>query len=302
MKSINNIEISSYSDLIRSTHKSLSILNSAGIIIPPDSWIFEALSHAKLSEYNLRKGTLEQFTSEGAIRWKTTVAFGNISEFNFIVSQLEKLLKSNNKVVKKKIKDIIKMPLMVKDEDSSIGTNRGRNTLFELRLATRLMKSGFGANLTFDHPDILVPTIGHEYAIECKRIFSINSFEKLTLEAISQLIDYSLTGNSNRLGIVAISITRGFHKGDMKLNAESHEELEKLVDREIGKLVKTYSDFIQKSFPKNIPAIIIDYSDFAEGERPYWIHWLWVVGTGNGLGEDLIHNVTEDLSNFLSEN
>lgn len=299
MNFTNNIKVSSYLDLIKETHKSIGALESLGIAIPQDSWILEALSHAEQAETNNQNGTLEQFTSEGVVRWKTTVAFGNLSEFNFIVSQLKNLLKSQSKLVKKKLHDVVRMPLMVFDEDAKTGTNGGRNTLFELRMAARLTNSGFNPTLSFDHPDILVPTAGYEYAIECKRIFSINSFEKLTREAISQLIKYSLINHPNRLGIVAVSITRGFHEGDMKLSAESHEELGKLADREIGKFVKTYSSFIQASFPKNIPAIIIDYSDFAESERPYWIHWLWIVGTGKGSKEDLIHIVTIDLNSLL---
>jgi hypothetical protein len=292
--------VRNYSEIINETLSSIEKIKSNGIVIPDDSWLHKALNHAKLVELHSSKGTLQQITSQNSVRWKTTVIFGNLSEFNFIFTQFNTLLELNGKIFIKKLREVLKMPLTVLGEDAASGSNQGRNTLFELRLSARLAQAKFKPQLTSDHPDILVSAGMNEYAIECKRVFSKYRFEKLTLDAIDQLKNYTLSKFPHRIGLVAVSITRHFHQGDMKINAKNPEQLGRFADKEIETFIKSKSDFIRRSFPDRIPGIFLDYSDFAECDRPYWLHWLFFVGTGDGNENDPIKTTMADLHNLLN--
>ena len=284
--------------MIEEALNNLEILKTIGITIKANSWIHEAINHAKLTNEHLENGTLEEFTSNNATRWKTTVVFGNLSEFSLIMSQVNELLNLISKIFIKKLKEIMNMPLKVSEENAKAGTNQGRNTLFELRLSARLSTAGYYPILSFDHPDISLNIGNNRYAIECKRVFLEETFLALTKEAIKQLNDYSLKNDSDRIGIVAVSITRAFHAGDMKLYAENMNGLGELAEIAMEKFIKKYSDFFNKEFPENIPAIILDFSDFAEAEKPYWLHWLYIVTIGANPDKDKLKTVVNDLKNL----
>lgn len=288
----------SYKDIIDNTNKSIAKLLSLNIKISDDSWIYEALNHAEMAEKERATGNLFEFTSNPEIRWKTTIAFGSLSELNLIVNRIDGLLSNSEKVVIKKLKDVVKMPFSMLDESADSGTNLGRNSLFELRLATRFLAAGYSLSLCSDHPDILVPTNGYEYPVECKRMFSPKSFENLVFEAISQLEKYSL-GGKNSLGMVALSFTRYFHKGDKKIYAETSDKIGELADKETEKFVKDKLPFIFRKFPANIPCLILDFSDFAESDKPYWVHWLYLIETSNDPKTSNYKYIQRDLQKML---
>jgi|GEM_PF-6586342 len=293
---------SKYRTVIDNTQRSLEKIENSNMSIPKDSWIYDALKHAQIVEQHSRNNSLENFTSNNEIKWKTTIVFGNLSEFNLIMAQSDKLQKTSKAVFEKKLKEIVKMPLRVIDENAKTGTNQGRNTLFELRLAARFAQSGYKPILSHDHPDILINTEGKEYVIECKRVYSERSFTRLVCEAIDQLTNNSLQSDPNRLGVVAISISRAFHKGDKKLSSTQANLLSEFVDKEVEKFIKKHSDYINRVFPKNIPLLVLDFSDFAEIDKPYWVNFLYLVGTAKNLQQSLIQSVFKDLENFRSFN
>ena len=292
------LKTSSYSEIIEEAKINLKKLSSLHIKVPEDSWFYEALSHAEDTEEQRVLGNLEKYTSDPSIAWKTTIAFGNLSEANLIIRKIDTLLETSEQVVRRKLNDVVRMPLRMLDESSDAGTNLGRNTLFELRLATRLASAGYSPILYAKHPDILIPTDGFDYPIECKRVFSSKSFENLSYEAIRQLEERSLN-DRNRLGIVAVSITRHFHKGDKKLYAESSEKIGEFADKETERFVKEKLPSVFRKFPINIPCLILDFSDLAESDRPYWAHWLYLIETTNNNDSSKYVYIQRDLNKLL---
>lgn len=268
------------------------------ITLKESSWIHEALSFAETAKKHDNAGTYVEYTRDGATRWNVSTAFVTIAEFNFVMSSINILLQQDKNLIKKKIRNIVGMPFKVLDEDADTSTNRGRNDLFELRLALRFCHAGYETILSEDHPDLLVKTARREYAIECKRLFSSKSFEKRTKEAIYQLENYSLNKGSRRYGLVAISITRAFHRGDMKLYAETPKMLGELADNEITKFADSNMDFIHEIFPRRIPGILLDFSDIAESSKPYWLHWLQFIETASRRELSYFNMVQKDFSNM----
>ena len=294
--------ISNYEDTLLETENSIKKLASLNIKIPSTSWINNAYKHGLLVQKKLEAGKLEEFTVNNEMRWMTTVVFGTLAEFNFIVSNIDKLLINSHQTVIKKLNEILKMPLMVIDEDANTGSNLGRNTLFELRLASRFVEAGYCPILYKDHPDLLVPTLNMNYSIECKRLFSSESFENLIKKAIKQLIRFSLRDYPENLGLVAVSISRYYHRGDKKISMESSESLGGFVDNTVYEFIQKNKYFIDTAFPLNIPAIIIEFSDFGEAERPYWINWMYLVGTQNKPELSKFNIIEKDLEKLLNRN
>lgn len=288
----------SYIEIIDTTYKSLKKLSTLKIEIPKTSWVYDSLNHALLVEKEREAGNLFKFTSNREMAWKTTVSFGNLSEFNLIVDRIDTLLGTSEEVVLRKLNDVVRMPFRMFDENSDKGTNLGRNSLFELRLATRFSLAGYMPKLCSEHPDILIPTAGYDYPIECKRMFSPNSFENLVFNGISQLEKYSICSKYPQ-GIVAVSITRYFHQGDKKIYAESSNKIGELADRETEKFVKAKLPYIFRKFPDNIPCLILDFSDFAESDKPYWVHWLYFIETTANPETSNYKYILRDLQKML---
>ena len=284
-----------YKEIIQEARTNINKLHALNIEVPTGSWFFDALVQAELAEQQRLFGNLEDYTSNPLNRLKTTTAYGNLSEINFIISEIDRLVETSGHVVKKKINDVLRMPLRMLDESSDTGTNMGRNILFELRLAARFVRAGYSPVLNVAHPDIFIPTSGFNYAIECKRVFSAKKFEDLTSRAIDQLEKNSL-GENNWLGIVAISITRHFHGGDKKLYGESSDRISEFADKETDRFIKEKLPFIHRKFPTNIPCLILDFSDLAESDIPYWIHFLSIVETSNDSAASKYQFVLKDLA------
>ena len=100
-------------------------------------------------------------------------------------------------------------PLEERPKNSS-----ARNTMFELSLAADWKNSGIDVEL--GEPDIRIRFAPAAYQVECKRPFSENSVRSNIVDAASQLGDILDTpGNENDYGIVAISLSRVFRKGNL---------------------------------------------------------------------------------------
>lgn len=89
-----------------------------------------------------------------------------------------------------------------------------RNTMFELSLAADWKNAG--SEVEVGEPDIKFRTPGALFHTECKRPFSENSVRKNIEEAASQLgKELNKSGNELDYGIVAVSLSRVFTKGNL---------------------------------------------------------------------------------------
>jgi hypothetical protein len=86
--------------------------------------------------------------------------------------------------------------------------------MFELSLAADWKNAG--SEVEIGEPDIKLRTPAAGFQTECKRPFSENSVRKNIADAASQLGgELDKPGNENNYGIVAISLTRVFTKGNL---------------------------------------------------------------------------------------
>jgi hypothetical protein len=100
-------------------------------------------------------------------------------------------------------------PLEERSKNSS-----ARNTMFELSLAADWKNSGVDVEL--GEPDIRIRFARASYQVECKRPFSENSVRSNIVDGASHLGDIlDTSGNENDYGIVAISLSRVFRKGNL---------------------------------------------------------------------------------------
>jgi hypothetical protein len=131
---------------------------------------------------------------------------------------------------------------------------------------------GYKTTLFDDNPDIIVETYGYKYAIECKRIYKEESFISNIKEAKKQLVNNSI-GKKSRRGLIAISVTRAFNSGGTKkLVTETAQEASESVDSVLEAIYKENVGAISELLPYTIPGLLLEYSDIAEINVPYWIH------------------------------
>jgi hypothetical protein len=263
---------SSYEDLIN-FYKLVwpEIVHNFSLKIPVQCWIKEALEIVeKVNSLLKDKKNLENYLKDNEFKWKVTSSIITLTEFHFVVSNLDVFKQENTYELYRKLSDVVKMPLLVREEDATTSTNQGRNSLFELRLYIRFALAGFDVVLQ-EHPDILVKVNEREYAVECKRVFTEETFIKNCERARDQIKKYSLT-KRQRLGIIAISVTRAFHSGDLKLVTSTVKKASDTVSYYMDLLYKNNAKALSDLLDYKFPALLLDYSDICEVDTPIWIH------------------------------
>ena len=123
----------------------------------------------------------------------------------WILSEINHIMKSvdgfDKEILTTKLKKIIKGPLILKDETPT--SNEARNTMFELVLASDLLRNGYQTYLGEPNPDIKVVLPKKTYLFECKRVFSEKKVERKIGEAKKQL-EKQLATDKNSYGVIAI--------------------------------------------------------------------------------------------------
>lgn len=150
------------------------------------------------------------------------------TEFQDIYPVIRNYSSEHPELVKQKVKDALKGSSYPNSESTS--SNIGRNTIFELNLATRLMAKNIPVRLN-KNPDILCSINGRDIFIQCKRPFWEKNIPLNISRAKFQLTrDLNQAETSSR-GIIAISISRLLNKGDMLfVGRDEAHMLERLTD------------------------------------------------------------------------
>lgn len=109
-----------------------------------------------------------------------------------------------------------------------------RNTQFELVMYGELKKSGVNATLENPNPDILIKSRNHNFAIECKRIFSDSDYkvQDAVGDARDQLTCF-FERDKKGVGIIAIDISRALTKGTLMLESATSQTAKEFISKEM---------------------------------------------------------------------
>lgn len=271
-----------YEDLLVLIKRQTEDLPKHSIIkVPIDSWVNDAIEIVNdLIRARERGITENEYFSKNKLLYEKSVSsLYQLYDLSKIFSVITSIEKGQLPIISKKINIVCKAPLLMMDENPN--TNEGRNTLFELRLFSRLISKGFKPQLSLNHPDILLQINKRQYVFECKRPFKIDTLVTNINDAISQLKQHSLVSN-NCYGIVAVSITRCFHPGDKRFEETSEQIAKAKLQQEMKNIVDSYRPQIFHNFSIRIPALFVEFSDRAVINKPYSIELIDIVETAQG--------------------
>lgn len=157
-------------------------------------------------------------------------------------------------VIREKLKWISTGPADSLDEDAASG-NRARNTVFELSLASRLWQAGLKPDVG-DNPDVICEVDGKRLVFECKRPFSGLQVGKRIREAADQIrtiLDQQVPGTR---GIIAISLSKVFSPGNLRLYARNESEMKRELSRQTRNLAERYERTWSRYAQSNIIGIL----------------------------------------------
>lgn len=288
-----------YGHLFVSVKKQLKNLKTKySFDISPNSWVNEALEYTEelINAISSNIGEEEYFSREELLYDKTVTSLHELIELNNILLLIDSLDDENKKILVKKLKIFLNSaPLLLKDEDTNL--NEGRNLIFEVRLFRRLKDKGYKPVLSLTHPDIQLIENGHEYAIECKRVFKIETLVPNIKDAINQLMKFSLDSNT-RYGIVAVSITRCLPTIDKRFEAKFESAAKARLHLEMENLFNSYKNQFISLFCIRIPALIFEFNDRAVIGKPYSISLMDVYETANG-NFSIFNTVRKDFAKLI---
>lgn len=287
-KLLNNL--SELKEYLEKTHK---------IKIPEDSWYWVAISILKELIEVIKENKKFENTNDDPEFWnRVFTSLSLLLEMSGILEVVTSLKDENLKIFLSKIQLTFKGPLLMVDKDSD--NNLGRNTMFELKLFSRLYKNNLPARLHNDHPDISFQVDVREYVIECKRIYKPETLVKNAHRALKQLTDYSLrepkpVGIYARYGIVAVSLSRYIHTGDKLFDANSQDKARERINFEMKRIFDEHKEELLRPFPVNVPALLLEYSDRVSIDMPYTYNFIDVHETANGRHSNFKY-IVDDLA------
>jgi len=292
----------SYKILLKNlTDKEKVLGEKHNFIIHTDSWYWEAAPILKELISVIKKGERLQSDKDDNYWNRIFTSLGLLLELSGVLDVLDLIEPENLKIFLLKLKLIFKSPLLMNEEDTD--TNLGRNTLFELGLFSRFMMSGYDAKLHYEHPDISVRIDAREYDIECKRLYKPETLIKNTKAALDQLLEYSIyqpkpEGLHGRYGIVAVSLSRYFHPGDMLFDATTEEKAKERINYEMKKVFDDNEEELRRLFPVKVPALILHYSDRGSIDKPYIYNFIDLHETARAGSYSHFKQLMEDFKNF----
>jgi hypothetical protein len=115
-----------------------------------------------------------------------------------------------------------------------------RNSMFELSIAAGWKNSGLDVEV--GEPDIRIRLGSAVFQVECKRPFSENSVRSNIFDAASQLRDaLEAPGSEDDYGIVAISLSRVFTKGNLMCSAPEGKGRQ-IIDETLAEMLRVHKN------------------------------------------------------------
>jgi len=144
--------------------------------------------------------------------------------------------------LKEKLRYALEGPVNPNNETST--SNIGRNTMFELNLASRLVQGGVPVYLQ-TNPDLTCEVDGRKIYIQCKRPFSESGIPRNISDACRQLVrDLNSSNDRGARGVIAISVSRIQNPGDKLFVADKEHNLKKLI----GDCIQSVGERYRKSW------------------------------------------------------
>ena len=170
----------------------------------------------------------------------------------------------------------------------------GRNTMFEISIAGRLARAGLRPTLG-EEPDIHAEFNDRKIFIQCKRVFSEGAISKQLVKAAKQLKrDLANSCSPRDCGIIAISVSRAFNKGDKLLVARDEQALREKLQAEIDGIIRAgIKDYRDVKEPK-IAGVLYHLSTpaFLEGVSMFMgAHSVTVVAIEGKSDKALLENL-----------
>ena len=277
----------SYEKLLKNlTEQEAYLEKTHRIKISEDSWYWEAITILKELIEVIKENKQFENTNDDPEFWnRVFTSLSLLLEMSGILEVVALLKDENLKIFLSKLQLTFKGPLLMNYENSD--NNFGRNTMFELKLFSRLFKNNLPVKLHYDHPDVSFQVDVREYMIECKRIYKPETLVKNTHRALKQITDYSLKmpkpeGVYARYGIVAVSLSRYIHSGDKLFDAKSQEKAKERINYEMKRIFDEHKEELLRPFPVSVPALLLEYSDRGSIDMPYTYNFIDVHETANG--------------------
>lgn len=214
-----------YQDILKSLSEFDQWLSTIGIRIRHDRF-HHHLHNIRYLTKLVDTGNTHRLSDDQKIKIGWSLV--EVTEFQDIYTIIRNYSSKHPEPVKQKIKDVLKGPADPNSE--CVSSNIGRNTIFELNLATRLMGKNIPVRLN-GNPDIICSINDRDIFIQCKRPFWEKNIPVNISRAKFQLTrDLNQAKTSSR-GIIAISISRLLNKGDMLfVGRDEANMLERLAD------------------------------------------------------------------------
>ena len=177
-------------------------------------------------------------------------------------------------------------------------SNDGRNAMFEISVAGRMARAGLRPTLG-EEPDVHAEFNDRKIFVQCKRVFSAAGISKQLVKAAKQLKrDLTKSCSPRDCGIIAISVSRAFNKGDKLLVAHDENALQEMLHAEIYGVIRTgIKDYRDVEEPK-IAGVLYHLSTpaFLEGVGMYMgAHSLTVVAIDGKSDKTLLGDLARSL-------
>lgn len=199
------MRVSGFDAVLESLNKLDPWLESLGIEPKSDRW-HQALEMVKKAKEQ------RQIVERGGPRAQINNYMDGIFEALEIHDIVEAFHGDSSPALKAKLIRALCGPISPFDEQPK--NSDARNTMFELSLAADWKNAG--SEVEVGEPDIKLLALGALFHTECKRPFSEKKVRKNIEEAASQLgRELNKLGNEHDYGIVAISLSRVFTKGNL---------------------------------------------------------------------------------------
>ncbi len=209
-----------------------------------------------INEHHLANSLAELIeTSDNEVLWCALVEAYSFCE----VFEAFKDLK-DHEIPRRKFSDMLQGPLLPRHEDPHKDNIRGRNTLFEMQVAAKLMNNGIKI-LGFDDVDFEFNNV--VFNTQCKRIYSDRRIGQNITKAARQFAQ-KMRQNSDARGIIWLSIDKLTGTEGRILQAETERDIAGSMERLVSGFINDNSGLFDNVINMNVVAICVALEGVAE--------------------------------------
>lgn len=250
-----------YAEILKSLEETQHWLNDAGIETG-NTRLSEILDLVRIITEHYNNDTIDQLASE----YKKDVIFYALTDADIFISIYQSFQNTKSHVLRRGIlKKMVNGPLLPWEEDPGDGSTQGRNSLFELEVATKLNIPSVEV-VGFDDVDFIYDNTS--FNVQCKRLYSPKQISANIAKAAKQF--RAKANNNNGLkGIIALSIDKLSDLEESTIIVESYKEaspiLGKITEDFIGKYKSNWLELLDI----DIVGVMIFVHAIAEVQQPY---------------------------------